>query len=421
MEKVIGIVPGAGRASRIGGFFKELTPINVNETDSSRFVVVSEQIIEAIRQAGASPIYFVLNSEKGFISDYFNKSDLFSSDNLFFSFQSSLDQYYGMPFAIDKVFEETKGKTVLLGMPDTIIEPHDAFQILLRNFDSNKSDLELGIFKTQKGSYGGYVEFDSKTHLVKSHVDKTSKNFPFESADNAWAIACWNDRFTNFLHEYVESSRDSYKYTGFGEFRELLFGDIIDAAINSPNLRVCADYISNDSGYYLDVTEPSKYFDAVLHYHSTSKNSKSGKSENSQRRRRENKQIFISHSSFQKDKADDLHFMLKQAGYAPVLDSYDIHGGQQISKRIEALINESRFFVILLSNESLSSKWVQAEIALAYAAGIVDGERILPVQIEDIEESEANKVLFIPRNTYNWLDGRNGMRDVVQWLEKQFK
>jgi len=74
MADVIGIIPGAGRASRIGGFFKELTPINVNASDGSKFVVVSERIIELMRRAGAQPIYFVLNSDKSIVSEYFNKS-----------------------------------------------------------------------------------------------------------------------------------------------------------------------------------------------------------------------------------------------------------------------------------------------------------------------------------------------------------
>ena len=37
MSDIIGIIPGAGRASRIGGFFKELTPIKLlNKHNNSK-------------------------------------------------------------------------------------------------------------------------------------------------------------------------------------------------------------------------------------------------------------------------------------------------------------------------------------------------------------------------------------------------
>lgn len=269
MNEIVGIIPGAGRASRIGGFFKELTPININKTDPSKFIVVSERMIELLRRGGASPIYFVVNSDKSVISEYFNKSGLFSTESLYFAFQSELDKYYGLPFAVDKIYHEARGKTVLLGMPDTLIEPDDAFEILVRRFHEHKSDLELGVFKTQPDSYGGFIEIDPRTSKVTSHVDKTARDFPLDRADNAWAIACWSDRFTDFMHAFVQEKRQDYKFTGFGTFKELLFGDIIDAAILSPDLSVTASFVGGDHGYYLDITEPAKYFQAVLHYHNS--------------------------------------------------------------------------------------------------------------------------------------------------------
>ena len=417
MTEIVGIVPGAGRASRIGGFFKELTPINVNTAEPSRFIVVSERIIELLSRGGASPVYFVVNADKGVISEYFNKSSLFSSESLYFAFQGNIDKYYGMPFAIDKIYHELRGKTVVLGMPDTLIEPDDAFEILVRNFQEHKSDLELGLFKTQPESYGGYVEFDSRTARVTFHIDKTARDFPRERAKNAWAIACWNARFTEFLHKFIEDKREEYRYTGFGHFKELLFGDVIDAAISSRDIVVTASFISEERGYYLDITEPAKYFQAVLHYHSPQARNSELQGRPHLPANRERLRVFISHSSKQKATADDLHFMLKQAGYDPILDSYDIKGGQQIPKRIESLIRDSDYFILLLSQESLESRWVQVEISLAYAAGLLDQVRFLPAEIDHIPDELANSIPLIPRNSYNWFDGTDGLRGVLSWLE----
>jgi len=132
-----------------------------------------------------------------------------------------------------------------------------------------------------------------------------------------------------------------------------------------------------------------------------------------------NRKVFISYSSKQKTHADDLHYMLEKAGYYPFLDSYDITGGQNIPERIATLINKSEYFVLLLSEESLESSWVLAEITLAYSAGLLREERLLPVQLGDIDDKRANSIPWIPRNSYNWLDGTKGLRPVVNWLDSK--
>ena len=416
MTDVCAIVPGAGRASRIGGFFKELTPINVNPDDSSHFVVVSERIIALLRRAGASPIYFVVNADKFIISEYYMRSSLFSADSLLFAFQSELDQYYGMPFAIDKVYKELLGRTVLMGMPDTLIEPDDSFELLLRRFRSRNTDLELGLYKLQPGGFGGFVAFDENTGRVFSHIDKTHKNFPADRADNAWAIAAWGPRFTEFLHEFVNRRRDDYRYTGFGPFPELLFGDIIDAAISDHSLVVTAGFVSPEQGYYLDVTDPDKYFKAVLHYHAPSRGSASAPA---RRKKATKPRVFISHSSRQKRDADNLHLILSQNDFEPTLDSFDVAGGQEIRRRIEQLIKESEYFVLLVTSESLRSHWVTFETTLAHASGMLAEERFLPVQVEDVHDDVANRVPLFPRSTYNWLDGTKSMRPVLEWLKNR--
>jgi len=77
MDRIVGVVPAGGRARRIHGFFKEMMPIGVNETDRSKFVVSSEQIIEQLFFGGANSVHFVLGSRKMFVADYFAYQHLF--------------------------------------------------------------------------------------------------------------------------------------------------------------------------------------------------------------------------------------------------------------------------------------------------------------------------------------------------------
>jgi glucose-1-phosphate thymidylyltransferase len=418
MGDIIGILPGAGRASRIGGFFKELTPIKVNDEDISKFIVVCEQIIMNLKRGGASPIYFVINSEKNIISDYFNKLSLFSTVSLYFSLQGQTDLYYGMPFAIDKIYNEAKGKTVMMGMPDTLIEPEDSFETLYGNFREHNADLELGLYSIEPDNQGGYIDFDGPSKRVLSHIDKTHKDFPADVADNAWAIACWNDKFTEFIHEFILKNHEKYRHTGFGETKELLFGDIIDAAIESRRVNIYADFIDKEKGYYLDISEPRKYFKAVLHYHTPSLiNGERINATKGGNRQKKKLKVFISHSSKQRELADDLHYMLSKLTFEPYLDKYDIKPGEQLSKKIESLISDCDLFVLLISKDTFHSAWVQTEVALAYSKGMIDRGTLIPVQLEQLSAEEANMSPLIPKNTYNWLDSSNGLKNVIEYID----
>ena len=132
-----------------------------------------------------------------------------------------------------------------------------------------------------------------------------------------------------------------------------------------------------------------------------------------------NKSVFISHSSKQKGAADNLHYMLESAGFQPILDSYEISGGDKILSKIEKLINESKYFILLLSEDSLESNWVNIELSIAHNTGILKEKRLLPVEIGNISNELANENPFIPKNTYHWLDGKEGFRKVVDWLKKK--
>jgi len=74
--------------------------------------------------------------------------------------------------------------------------------------------------------------------------------------------------------------------------------------------------------------------------------------------------------------------------------------------------------VLLLSRASVTSKWVIAEVALAAAHGLLERERLLPVQIESIPDLDADSLPLIARSTYHWLDATNGLRPVLDWLRR---
>ncbi len=260
MERVIGILPAGGRARRIHGFFKEMMPIGINENDKSKFVVSSERILECILAAGASSVHYLLNAEKSFIAEYYARQELFTG-RVNFNYISKEIENKGLPYALNSLYDQLKEfDYVLMGFPDNFIEPAESFKIVLQFCKAERADLTLGLYKTDSRNKGGYVRFDPQTKVVLSHVDHTSPNFP-SSADNLWAIACWNPTFTEFIHKCLlsrTSPRD----------RDLPFGILIDEALSASSFRVLGTFVDENRGFHWDITDPEKYFNLLRQLHS---------------------------------------------------------------------------------------------------------------------------------------------------------
>lgn len=130
------------------------------------------------------------------------------------------------------------------------------------------ADLALGLYRTDIRNRGGYIQFDEHSKKVELHIDKTNPHFP-DTANNSWAIACWKKTFTEVMHKFL-GEQGTTIINGkqrMGEEPELLFGDVIEAALNTPGLTVIADFVDQKRGFYWDITNPEKYFD-LLKYRS---------------------------------------------------------------------------------------------------------------------------------------------------------
>ena len=288
---------------------------------------------------------------------------------------------------------------VLMGMPDTVIEPPSAFARLAELHINTKSDLTLGLFRTDERNPGGLVDFDEATLKVSSHVDKTSPHFPAH-AENSWAIVAWGEKFTGLLCDAVDTGRRS----PLGG--ELLFGDLIDMAIAHPNLTVSADFIDRRQGFYWDITNPAKYFELIQMGRQDSSNtgrvaetpSKNPASDHLQR------SFFISHSAMDSAYAHNL---------VALLTANKIHGsanGKDLrSEGLDAhrrnLIRSCTNYVLLLSNNALRSGWIQDE--LEYVR-MLDQVRVQVIELEPISDSESVRLGMYRRSMTQWLDGTSG-------------
>ena len=96
------------------------------------------------------------------------------------------------------------------------------------------------------------------------------------------------------------------------------------------------------------------------------------------------KQIFISHSSKDTDRALSLCHSLEERGYSCWIDARDIKAGKSYAKTIMEAINECIVFIFLYSRDSNKSKHVVNEIDRAFNADKV----IITLRLDDTQMEE---------------------------------
>lgn len=128
--------------------------------------------------------------------------------------------------------------------------------------------------------------------------------------------------------------------------------------------------------------------------------------------------IFISYPSQREDFAKDLYGVLKHCGYNPKMDSYGgIESGDNIAEKLKNMMIESDLAIVLLTPEVSNSVWITSEIATAHALN----KKIFPVELEELSDEDANKIVVIPRNTTNWYKPDKGMTGLIDNIKKVLK
>lgn len=117
--------------------------------------------------------------------------------------------------------------------------------------------------------------------------------------------------------------------------------------------------------------------------------------------------IFISYSHSDRDSARALAEALTEQGQEVWWDQWDIKAGDSLVQKIfEEGIGKATAFLILLSNRSVNSNWVQEELDHATVRRIEGATRVIPVLLDDIS-------LPVPLRTLKWVDLRRGTGEAV--------
>lgn len=119
------------------------------------------------------------------------------------------------------------------------------------------------------------------------------------------------------------------------------------------------------------------------------------------------KRVFISYAHDDEDAARDLRIGFHDMEVSGWMDQSDIATGAALAQKVKESLRQASAIVVLVSERSLKSKWVQFEIGAAFAMG----KLIIPILIgrADIEKALPDWLLGM-----EFIDARNRpMRDVA--------
>ncbi len=249
MNKTVGIIPAAGRATRLRPFRypKELFPIGyVWEKDKDRNIelkVVCQYVMECLVAADIAQAYIVMSDHKFEVVRFLADGADYGL-NLAYLYQREL---LGLPFAIDCAYQWMKDAISVLVLPDTILEPYDCVRQTLNFLYETSADLVLGVFPTDHPEDLCPVQFDTKGKVQKLYDKATSRGLM-----NTWGLAVWQPRFADFLHEQVRATKLAAE-------KESILADIFSQAITQ-GLKVYAFPIPQ--GKFWDIGKSSSLIKA---------------------------------------------------------------------------------------------------------------------------------------------------------------
>lgn len=219
---MIGIIPAAGKASRMMGIPKLLLPIpgsTLIDTLIARMNRIALTGYPMIISNGV--IAELIEHHTGFLILH-EHTDTMSESVLAFHHSS---------------FQEN----IVFGMPDTYFDDGEAFVKLAAALDDG-ADVAVGLFHTRPGQRHklGMCDFDPKTQKIIEVIDKPQTTF----LAWAWGVLAWKPTFWQFIQ-----AQDPH--IGYALPRA------IEAGLDVRAVRM--------EGEYWDAGTPSEYFELIHH------------------------------------------------------------------------------------------------------------------------------------------------------------
>ena len=247
--EIIGLIPAAGRASRMGGlpFSKELLPLastsSIPEGTGAPCRVAIDYALETMTVAGISDTCVVIAPGKWDIPAHIGDGGN-SGQRIAFVLA---DASPSVPASLDKAWFLIRHREVALLFPDIIFQPQQALQSIIVERRKTHADLVLALVPATSGE-----KIDIVSTSGNGSVEKVTPKPGKSHSGWTWVAATWNPDFTRFLHRSVAEANTLTD-------REVYVADIINAAIDS-GLNVGALYFQDGKSFDLGTPDELEDF-----------------------------------------------------------------------------------------------------------------------------------------------------------------
>jgi len=257
---VVGLIPAAGQASRIGPLpcSKELYPIGFHRDDKGRSLrpkVVFHYLLEKMRQAGITKAYIILRDGKWDIPGYLGDGKMLSMHLSYLM----MDLPFGVPYTLDQAYPFVQDAMVACGLPDIIFQPDDAFVRLLARQTETKADVVLAVFPTDRPEKWDMLDLDKQCRIQRFIIKPSQTHLRY-----TWVVAVWTPVFTNFMHKYLVNHQKIEEQNNaegnVAQQKELYLGDVFQAAIHND---MHIDTVIFHEGSCIDIGTPEDMVRAV--------------------------------------------------------------------------------------------------------------------------------------------------------------
>ncbi len=124
--------------------------------------------------------------------------------------------------------------------------------------------------------------------------------------------------------------------------------------------------------------------------------------------------IFISYSSFDRDKAKKLASRLEEGGFEVWLDEWSIKVGDDITQKISEGLDRAKYLIVILTSKSVDSKWVTEEWNSVFNKQINTNKVIiLPALFEDCKVP----ILLKGKKHANFIDFEYGLSQILDTVK----
>ena len=194
--KTIGLIPCAGKGSRLGlPFSKEMFP----DVHSEEFRPIILHTIEAFKKAGIIDIIITFNPNKTDLLNYLGNGKQFGV-NLSYCMHPIAKS---LPESLNEAYHLIRDKRVVFAMPDTIIQPEE-FVIHALNFhEKEQATISLGCFKTENPTSVSVVDFDIDGKNITKVIEKPQST----SLEWMWGMMIWEWTFSETLNLFCINSK----------------------------------------------------------------------------------------------------------------------------------------------------------------------------------------------------------------------